>query len=77
MLLANQISVFFNCQYLINGLISDFDFFNVDGHNERKRVYSQFQNKIISQANRSCWARKWSVLISLDLLYGFLKFFSQ
>ena len=29
---ANEISVFFNCQYFINKLISDFDFWNVDRH---------------------------------------------
>ena len=32
MLLANQISVFFNCQYLINGLTSDSDFLHVVRH---------------------------------------------
>ena len=31
-LLANEISVFFNSQYFINRLISDFDFCNVDRH---------------------------------------------
>ena len=31
-LLANKISVFFNQQYFINRLISDFDFWNVDRH---------------------------------------------
>ena len=29
---ANEISVVFNCQYFINRLISDFDFWNVDNH---------------------------------------------
>ena len=28
--LANEISVFFNCQYFMNRLISDFVFWNVD-----------------------------------------------
>ena len=31
-LLANEISVFFNCQYFTNRLISDFDFWHVDRH---------------------------------------------
>ena len=30
--LADEISLFFNCQYLINRLISDFDFWHVDRH---------------------------------------------
>ena len=29
---ANQMSIFFNCQYLVNGLISDADFLLVDRH---------------------------------------------
>ena len=29
---ANEISVFFNCQYFINRLISDFDFWHADRH---------------------------------------------
>lgn len=32
MLLANQICVFFNHQYLLNGLKHDFDFMHVDKH---------------------------------------------
>ena len=29
---ANEISVFFNCQYFTNRLMSDFDFWYVDRH---------------------------------------------
>ena len=37
---ANEISVFFNNQYLINGLTSDFDFWNVEiDMNEKNKVY--------------------------------------
>ena len=32
MLLTNQISVFFNCHYLINGLTSDSSVVHVDRH---------------------------------------------
>ena len=32
MLSVNQISLFFNCQYLINGLTSDSDFLHIDKH---------------------------------------------
>ena len=32
MLLADQISVLSSCQNLMNGLISNFDFLNVDGY---------------------------------------------
>ena len=32
MLRKNEISVFFNCQYFTNRLISDFDFWDVDRH---------------------------------------------
>ena len=32
MLLANEISVFFNSEYFSNGLTSDFDFWKVNRH---------------------------------------------
>ena len=38
-LLANEISVFFNCQYFTNRLISDFKFWHVDGQNERNKAH--------------------------------------
>ena len=34
---ANEISVFLNCQYFTNRLISDFDFWHVDRHEWKKQ----------------------------------------
>ena len=36
-LATNEISVFFNCQYFINRLISDFDFWHVDRHGRKEQ----------------------------------------
>ena len=46
---ANEISVFFNNQYLINGLTSDFDFWNVDRHEwkEQGLLINEFSEKNI------------------------------
>ena len=35
--LANEISVFFNCQYFSNRSISDFDFWHIDRHECKKQ----------------------------------------
>ena len=62
MLSANQISVFFDRQYLVNGLTSDPDFFHVDTHEWTGQGLLIFRGK-------QGW--KWCVLIALDLLQGF------
>ena len=71
MLLANKISVFFNRQYFINGLTSDFDFRDVDRHEWKKQaVLTDFLEKIFLETNGPFLAQKWHVLRTLDHYYG-------
>ena len=59
-LLASHISVFFNGQYLFNGLTSDSDF-------TRQGLLMGFLKKLSFRANGPFWAQKWQVLITLAL----------
>ena len=63
--LANEISVFFNCQYFTNRLISHFDFWNIDRHEWKEQdslrgILKKFWFGQMSHFMRgSC---KWSIL---------------
>ena len=71
-LLANKISLFFNCQYFTNRLISHFEFWHVDSMNERNKVQvNRFSEKILIWANGPFWAQKLHILITQDLVEGF------
>ena len=49
MLLVNQISVFFSCQYLINGFTSDSDILHVDIHERTQQdLLMAFLKKYLS-----------------------------
>ena len=62
MLSANQISVVFNHQYLINGLTSDSDFLYVDRREwTRQDLLKIFPKKISSRADRPYSAKKWCI----------------
>ena len=61
MLLANQITIFFNCQYLI----TDFDFLHVDRHEWKKNGILKIFLKILSRDKST----------NLDLLYMFFFLF--
>ena len=65
--LANEISVFFNCQYFTNILISDFDFWHVDRHKSKKQdSLAGFLRKILVWGNGPVWAQKLCILITQD-----------
>ena len=69
---ANEISVFFNCQYFTNRLISDFDFWYVDRHEWKKQgSLIGFLKKNIIWGNGPFWAQKLCILITLDPLEEF------
>ena len=75
---ANEISLFFNRQYLITRLISDFDLWHVDRHEWTEQGFiSRFPEKILIWANEPSWAQKWHILITLDLQEEFFKNFTQ
>ena len=49
MLLANEMSLFFNRQYVMDGLIWDFDFLNIDGHKWKEKMHhSELENGLPS-----------------------------
>ena len=56
MLSANQISVFFNCQHLINGLTFDSDFLHVDSHEWT------LQGSLIGLLKKILFWDKWAIL---------------
>ena len=70
--LANEISVFFNLQYFIDRLISDFDFWHVVDMREWKKqgTLTGFLKKF--SYGESCM-QKLCILISLDLLEELFK----
>ena len=73
-----EISVFFNCQYFINRLISDFDFWHVDRHEWKKQgSLTGFLKKILIWGNGPFWAQKLHILITLDPLEEFFLNFAQ
>ena len=57
-----QISVFFNCQYLINRLTSDSDFLHVGRHE-----WMQQDLVMCFRANKLFWAKKWHVNFGFTL----------
>ena len=75
---ANEISLFFNRQYFITRLISDFDLWHVDRHEWTEQGFiNRFPEKILIWANEPFWAQKWHILITLDLQEEFFKNFTQ
>ena len=56
-LLTNEISVFFNRQYFINTLTSDFDFWNVD-RDEGTRFINRFSEKLFIWQIDPFWVQK-------------------
>ena len=70
-LLANNISVFFNCQYFTNSLTYEFDFWHVD------TLINRFSEKILIWANGPFWAQKLCILVTLDPLEEFFLNFAQ
>ena len=49
MLLANEMSLFFNRQYVMDGLTWDFDFLNIDGHEWKEKMHhSELENTLPS-----------------------------
>ena len=69
---ANEISLFFNCQYFINRVISEFNFWDVDRHEWKKQgSLTGFLKKILIWGKRPFWAQKLRILITLYLLEEF------
>ena len=73
---ANEISVFFNCEYFTNRLISDFDFWHVDRHEWKKQgSLTGFLKKILILGNGSFWTQTFAhPLNSRSARRIFLKF---
>ena len=61
-------SVFFNRQYLVNGLTSD--------ERYMEHILIVFLKKFSFWANGLFWARKWHVVITLDHFLGFFRNFA-
>ena len=73
---ANEISVFFYCQYRANRLISDFDFWHIIGMNERNKA----QHVFWKNSHLGKWAilgPKICILVTLDPLEEFFFNFAQ
>ena len=68
MLRKNEISVFFNCQYFTNRLISDFDFWHVDRRELKKQVSLKGFLKNSDLGNWIILGPKGRVIIILDPL---------
>ena len=73
----NQVSVFFNHQYLVNRLTFHFDFLHVDRHEwTRQGLLVGFLKKYLS-GQMSHFEPKMAHLITLDPLQGFFWNFAQ
>ena len=61
LLSANQISVFFNCQYLINGVTSDCDFLDRDRHewSQQRLLIGFVKLFILGQRGHFCLRTEW------------------